>query len=107
MRGAVCGRVRKCAATQHLPAFPAAAADLLSKPFPESHKVELKAAAGNGVTFTAEAALGPVPAPKKGKKPTRKCAGLVVEGGRELHHSRSSNALPPRPLPSWVQRRCR
>jgi hypothetical protein len=96
---------------KHLPAsLPAAAADLLSKPFPESHKVELKAAAGNGVTFTAEAALGPVPAPKKGKKPTRECAGLVGEGGGGrvfLLGSRSSNALPPRPLPSRVQRRCR
>lgn len=53
------------------------AKDLLSKPYPESHKVELKTAAANGVTFTAEAALGPVPAPKPGKKPT---PALSVKG---------------------------
>lgn len=39
--------------------------------------MELKTAAANGVTFTAEAALGPVPAPKPGKKPT---PSLAVKG---------------------------
>jgi hypothetical protein len=45
-----------------------ACADLLSKPYPDTHKVELKTAGSNGVTFTTEAILGPVPAVQK-KKP--------------------------------------
>jgi len=35
-----------------------AAKDLLSKPYPDTHKVELKTVAANGVTFTTEAVLG-------------------------------------------------
>jgi len=48
-----------------------AAKDLLSKPYPETHKVELKAAANNGVVFTSEAILGPA---------SKKSAVLTVKG---------------------------
>lgn len=49
----------------HTHAHPAA--DLLSKPYPDTHKVELKTVAANGVTFVTEAVVGAIPAaaPKK------------------------------------------
>lgn len=47
-----------------------AAKDLLSKPYPDTHKVDLKTTAANGVTFTTEAVVGPIAAPAPKKKAT-------------------------------------
>lgn len=54
-------------------------ADLLSKPYPETHKVELKATANNGVVFTTEAILG-AGAGKKTGVYTAGCAGILTSG---------------------------
>lgn len=48
-----------------------AAKDLLSKPYPETHKLEIKTSAANGVVFTTETLLGPS---------TGKTAALTVKG---------------------------
>ncbi|RYG44662.1 hypothetical protein EON67_11505 [archaeon] len=45
-------------------------ADLLSKPYPETNKVELKTSAASGATFTAEAVLDNIVV-KGDRKPTR------------------------------------